>query len=70
MAIISSEERVIEDIIHGRAEIRNFSSSVEKLTREEKSSFSLVIKTSQIHSIRVASSGETSIKRTRFSADD
>ena len=34
------------------------------------SCFSLVIKTSRIYSIRVASSGETSIKRTQFSADD
>ena len=34
------------------------------------SSFSLVIKTSRIYSIRVASSGKTSIKRTQFSADD
>ena len=33
-------------------------------------SFSLEMKTSRIYSIRVASSGETSIKRTQFSADD
>ena len=32
--------------------------------------FSLVIKISQIYFIRDASSGETSIKRTQFSADD